>query len=219
MSATVMTETEYNSYYVQPRKERAQHQNLKITYYNETNETEYQVGVLGSKKTPYILNFSNSEVSCNCPDFTIRQHKHICKHIFFIIRLSKTNEIFNQIKSLTELQDDAKIRTIRSNLLGVIDKKKMDNNDEENTISIERDDYCAICMGDLDARIEKCSKCEHVMHYSCLNGWWNMSTWNSNKGKCPYCRDNRGFTHVDNVMEDPWDSFNFKGKPTAEKTD
>ena len=193
------------------RKTRAKEQNMKITYYNEINETDFQVGVLGSRQVPYILNFSNSEVSCNCPDYSIKQTKPICKHIFLIIHLSKTNEIFNQIQELSDLLDASKISTIKENLLSVIDKKKLEaNNGETNTISIERDDYCAVCMGDLTTSIEKCSQCEHVIHQSCLKGWWSMSSsWNSNKGKCPYCRANNGFSHLDSTYEDPWCSFDF----------
>lgn len=214
-----MSATTTGSYFSESRKTRAKEQNMKITYYNEVNETDFQVGVLGSRKMPYILNFSNSEVSCNCPDYTIKQHKPICKHIYLIIHLSRTTSIFNNISELTDLHDASKISEIKQNLLSVIDKKKLEaNNGETNTISIERDEYCSICMGDLDNKIEKCSQCEHVIHYNCLTGWWNMSSsWNSNKGKCPYCRDNKGFAHLENVNEDPWDSFDFN--KTSEPND
>ena len=207
------------TYYVNSRRHRAKEQNMKITYYNELNETSFEVGVLGSRKLPYILNFSPTCVSCSCPDYTIKQQKPICKHIFLIIHLSKKNNIFNQINKLSELQDAEKISQIKSNLLSVIDKKKLEaNNTEKNTISIERDDYCPICMEDLNDKIEQCSQCEHVIHYSCLQSWWGLSlSWNSNKGKCPYCRDNKGFSHLSDVKEDPWDAFDFSKKSTKEE--
>jgi hypothetical protein len=95
--------------------------------------------------------------------------------------------------------------------MAVIDKKKLNSElDESNTVSIERDDFCSICMCDLDNKIEKCSVCSHVMHIQCVTGWWDLSSrWNLNKGKCPYCKDPKGFNHIKYMDEDPWKNFDF----------
>ena len=48
------------------------------------------------------------------------------------------------------------------------------------------------------------------MHILCLTSWWNLSSsWNSIKSKCPYCKDPRGFAHIKNKNEDPWNLFDF----------
>lgn len=198
------------------RKERATSQNMKITYYKEESEEKYQVGVLGSRRLPYILNFCENSISCSCPDFCTRTQKHICKHIYFIIHLAKNNLIFNTVNELSELIHREKVRTIRENLLSVIDKKKMEtNSSESNTISIERDDCCSICMEPLSENIKKCMKCEHVIHHQCLTDWWDLNRrlthqHDVSNGKCPYCRANNGFAYIFQALEDPWEGFNFQ---------
>ena len=86
------------------RKERAKTQNMKITYYSDEGDS-YQVGVLGSRKLPYILKFSPTSITCSCPDYQIKEHKPICKHIYFIIHLAKNNLIFNTVDQLIDLID------------------------------------------------------------------------------------------------------------------
>ena len=98
-------------------------------------------------------------------------------------------------------------------MMAVIDRKKISAElGESNTVSIERDDYCSICMCDLDeGLIEKCSVCAHVMHIQCITNWWDLSSrLNNIKGKCPYCKDPRGFFHMTNKEMDPWKLFDFQ---------
>ena len=202
------------------RKYRANTQHMKITYYKEhENQIDFRVGVIGSQKIPYILEFSQStlNITCTCPDYEKRQYKPICKHMFFIVNLSNQKAIFNNLMSHNELKDVTKLETIRLSLINIIDTKKMGSElSESNVISIERDDYCSICMCDLDGQIEKCSICAHVMHDVCIQSWWNLSSsWNSLKGICPYCKSARGFLHIKPHDEDPWRLFDFSGAASA----
>jgi hypothetical protein len=202
------------------RKYRANTQHMKITYYKEhENQIDFRVGVIGSQKIPYILEFSQStlNITCTCPDYEKRQYKPICKHMFFIVNLSNQKAIFNNLMLHNELKDVTKLETIRLSLINIIDTKKMGSElSESNVISIERDDYCSICMCDLDGQIEKCSVCAHVMHDVCIQSWWNLSSsWNSLKGICPYCKSARGFLHIKLHDEDPWRLFDFSGAASA----
>jgi hypothetical protein len=71
-------------------------------------------------------------------------------------------------------------------------------------------------MCDLEDQIEKCTVCAHVMHKICITSWWNLSSrWNSIKGKCPYCKDPRGFSHIRQDSEDPWHNFDFSNGSEA----
>jgi len=102
--------------------------------------------------------------------------------------------------------------------MAIIDQKKLGAElQESNTVSIERDDFCSICMCDLnEGQIEKCSVCAHVMHIQCITSWWDLSSrWNSLNGKCPYCKDPRGFAHIRQVDEDPWKNFDFSNGSEA----
>ena len=194
------------------RKARAKEQNMKITYYNEKSDTEYDVGILGSRKTPYILEFNSSSdnctAKCSCMDFRLRQT--ICKHIYLVMHLAKANALFNDTETLTDLQHPTKILSIKENLLKAIDKKKLEeNNSETNTVSIERDEYCAICMEDFTKNIQKCRQCEHVIHTNCLTNWWETvsKSWDDKRGQCPYCRANNGFPT--SSSQDAWENFQF----------
>jgi len=196
------------------RKYRATTQKMSITYFKlQDNPNDFRVGVIGSRKIPYILDFSVStlNVTCTCPDFQNRESKPICKHMLFIISLSNQKSIFNNLSLHIELKNETIISLIRTSLIAIIDKKKLNSElDESNTVSIERDDFCSICMCDLDNKIEKCSVCSHVMHIQCVTGWWELSSrWNLNKGKCPYCKDPRGFSHIKYMDDDPWKNFDF----------
>lgn len=197
------------------RKYRATTQQMSITYFKlQENQFDFRVGVIGSRKMPYILNFcqSSMNITCTCPDFEKRQHKPLCKHMLFIVNLSNHQSMFNNLNSLDELKNTIKLSAIRNNLMSIIDSKKLNAElEESNTVSIERDDFCSICMCDLDVQIEKCSVCAHVMHISCIKGWWELSPrWNNIKGRCPYCKDPRGFSHINYNAEDPWKLFDFQ---------
>ena len=206
------------------RKYRAITQKMSITYFKlQDNPKDFRVGVIGSRKIPYILDFSVSklDVTCTCPDFQNRESKPICKHIFFIISLSNQFSIFNNLTSEShfELKNETKISLVRKSLMTIIDKKKLSSElDESNTVSIERDDFCSICMCDLDTKIEKCLVCRHVMHIQCITGWWDLSSIrNLNKGRCPYCKDPGGFSHIKFMDEDPWKNFDFSLEAPAQE--
>jgi hypothetical protein len=71
-------------------------------------------------------------------------------------------------------------------------------------------------MCDLEDQIEKCTICSHVMHIQCITSWWDLSSrWNSIKGKCPYCKDPRGLSHIAQNSEDPWHNFDFSNGSEA----
>jgi hypothetical protein len=133
--------------------------------------------------------------------------------MLFIISLSNQRDIFNNLMTHNQLKDAVKLSAIRQSIMAIIDQKKINAElGELNTVSIERDDYCSICMCDLDeGQIEKCSVCAHVMHIQCITNWWVLSTrWNNIKGKCPYCKDQRGLSHIRHNEQDPWKLFDFQ---------
>lgn len=203
------------------RKYRATTQPMSITYFKlQSNSTDFRIGVIGARKIPYILDFSPStmNITCTCPDYEKREHKPLCKHMLFIVNLSNQRNMFNNLTCHDELKDVAKLTQIRESIMAIIDQKKISAElQESNTVSIERDEFCSICMCDLDeGPIEKCSVCAHVMHIPCIISWWDLSTrWNSIKGKCPYCKDPRGFAHIKQVDEDPWKTFDFSNGSAA----
>jgi hypothetical protein len=203
------------------RKYRATTQPMSITYYKQQgNKIDFRVGVIGARRIPYILDFCQStmNITCTCPDYEKREHKPLCKHMLFIISLSNQRNMFNNLTQHNELKDVAKLTQIRESIMAIIDQKKLSAElQESNTVSIERDDFCSICMCDLDeGQIEKCTVCAHVMHIPCITSWWDLSTrWNSIKGKCPYCKDPRGFSHIKQIDEDPWKTFDFSNGSSA----
>ena len=209
------------AYRSRDRKYRATTQHMSITYFKlQDNQTDFRVGVIGARKIPYILDFCQStmDITCTCPDYQNREHKPLCKHMLFIVNLSNQRNMFNNLTRHDELKDVAKLTDIRQSIMAIIDQKKLSAElGESNTISIERDDFCSICLCDFDGEhIEKCSVCSHVMHIQCIISWWNLSSrWNSIKGKCPYCKDSRGFSHIRKDSEDPWHNFDFSNGSEA----
>jgi len=203
------------------RKYRATTQPMSITYFKlQSNDTDFRIGVIGARKIPYILDFCQStmNITCTCPDYEKREHKPICKHMLFIVSLSNQRNMFNNLTRHDELKDVAKLTQIRESIMAIIDQKKLGAElQESNTVSIERDDFCSICMCDLnEGQIEKCTVCAHVMHIQCITSWWDLSSrWNSLNGKCPYCKDPRGFAHIRQVDEDPWKNFDFSNGSEA----
>lgn len=183
------------------RKVGALSQDMKITYFDDEFPQCFKVGVLGSRKIPYILDFSLNKVGCSCPDY--ERKKNLCKHIYFVIHLSKNIEIFDTINCLEDITQE-KLDQVRDHLKNIIDKKKLEKSIKMNTICIERDDYCAICIQDLKENISKCQTCQHVIHDLCLNEWWKISK--IQDGMCPYCKDLKGFPQIEKTS-DPWDNF------------
>lgn len=181
------------------RKYRSKTENLKILNY-ESLDSNFKVTVMGSRNKDYELNFNSDKVTCSCPDYTFREEKPICKHIYFLLYLSDIR-IFNEITNLSDLSSD-KISQIKENLLKVIGSKK---NITTPSIIPERDDNCPICMDVLNSKIEKCSNCYHVMHIDCIKSWWGLS---KQTGTCAYCRQ-KGMEHISN-NNDPWIAFDFE---------
>ena len=184
------------------RKERSISEKLKITSLNTLPES-IQVGVLGSSLKPYTVTFIENHSKCSCPDFTYRNV--VCKHIYFVINLAKNIDI-GGIDKLEHI--DERIMIIRENLLKVVEEKK-NLGGGCNSVIIDRDECCSICMTEFQGKIGKCTECSHVFHIECLNGWWNLSSniWTNNQGKCPYCRSDNGFSHINSG--DAWSLFDF----------
>jgi hypothetical protein len=144
------------------RKYRATTQPMSITYFKlQDNKIDFRVGVIGARKLPYILDFcpSTMNITCTCPDYEKREHKPLCKHMLFIVSLSHQINMFNNLTCLDDIKDVAKLTQIRKSIMAIIDERKLSAElQESNTVSIERDDFCSICMCDLDeGKIEKCS--------------------------------------------------------------
>ena len=203
------------------RKIRATTQNMCITFFKlQDNKIDFQVGVMGSKKKPYVVDSCDElqNITCSCPDFQKREFKPICKHMLFIIHLCKDKDLFENFTTYTYNKYIKRLQLSRIRrllMMKITNKQIMLKSEALNQIvTIERDDFCSICMCDLDGKIEKCSICKHVIHDSCLKSWWELSH-NTKNSKCPYCKNPDGFTHIKNVTEDPWRLFDFEAPVEA----
>ena len=197
------------------RKDKATLENMKITHFHAENMSKFKIRVMGNRNISYDIDFEENRTKCSCPDFIYKKSdsKIICKHLFFIVHLINYPVFYSvlNVNDLRVLQDIENIRMIYARMLDVIEYRKQIADGKNGGVTIERDESCPICMDELNQSIEKCSKCMHCMHYECLIGWWYVpSNTNERKGKCPYCRDAHGFSHIfQNTC--PWESFDFNG--------
>jgi hypothetical protein len=202
---------------IQKRKHQATRQsNMKIVDFTQnTHNNSFNVLIKGHRGITYQLFFSESSITCSCPDYEKHTVKPICKHMFKLICLSENHDIFNNSMLLTDLMNPQYLARILESTLRIIDVKKMERyGGPLNQISIERDEYCPICYGDFNSDIAECSKCKHVFHTNCVRLSWNSSSYNA-RGKCPMCRELNSFPqlHGGNNNYDPWEIYNFPPAP------
>ena len=200
------------------RKKRASVTGMYITSLDDhfyPTDGSISVNVIGHTKKGYVVSFSKDNISCTCPDHIYRGHLDlVCKHIFFVIHLSKNNIIFNNTTSLRYLMNQALIYIIRSSILKIIDIKKKEIQNVETSVLPHPDREstdCSICYESLkSSKIQMCAVCKNSFHKSCIVTAWSYS---SAKGNCPYCRakstDNKLL--CDN-KDDPWSNFNFNNQ-------
>ena len=191
--------------------------NMKIINFTQNpDNNSFNVIIIGNRGITYHLFFSQSAITCSCPDYEKHTVKPICKHIFKLICLSENHDIVNNSMLLTDLMNPQHLERILMSTLRIIDVKKMERyGGPQNEISIERDEYCAICYGDFDANISECSKCKHVFHTQCIRLSWNSSAYSA-RGKCPMCRELNSFPQLQggNNNYDPWEIYNFPPAPS-----
>jgi hypothetical protein len=202
---------------IQKRKLHATRQsNMKIVDFTQnSHDNSFRVLIKGNRGITYDVFFSESAITCNCPDYEKHTVKPICKHMFKLICLSENHDIFNNSMLLTDLMNPQYLARILESTLRIIDVKKMERyGGPQNPISIERDEYCPICYGDFDANISECSKCKHVFHTQCIRLSWNSVSHNA-RGKCPMCRELNSFPQLQggNNNYDPWEIYNFPPAP------
>ena len=205
---------------IQKRKLHATRQsNMKIIDFTQnSHDNSFRVLIKGNRGIIYDVFFSESAITCNCPDYEKHTVKPICKHMFKLICLSENHDIFNNSMLLTDLMNPQYLARILESTLRIIDFKKMERyGGPQNPISIERDEYCPICYGDFDANISECSKCKHVFHTQCIRLSWNSSAYSA-RGKCPMCRELNSFPQLQggNNNYDPWEIYNFPPAPAPE---
>ena len=204
---------------IEKRKRNATRQsNMKIVDFTQNpHNNSFDVLIQGNRGITYHLFFSESAITCSCPDYEKHAVKPICKHMFKCICLSENHDIFNNSMLLTDLMNPQYLARILESTLRIIDVKKMERyGGSQNQISIERDEYCPICFGDFDANISECSKCKHAFHTNCIRLSWNSSYHAS--GKCPMCRGLNSFPQLQGGSSnyDPWEIYNFPPLPPAE---
>ena len=201
---------------IQKRKIHATRQsNMKIVDFTQNpHDNSFNVFIKGNRGIIYQLFFSESAITCNCPDYEKHTVKPICKHMFKLICLSENHDIFNNSMLLTDLMNPQYLERILTSTLRIIDVKKMERyGGHQNAISIERDEYCPICYGDFDVNISECSKCKHVFHTQCIYLSWNSSSYNTRR-KCPMCRELNSFPQLQGGNnDDPWEIYNFPPAP------
>lgn len=206
---------------IQKRKNQANRQsNMKIVDFTQNpDNNSFNVLIKGNRGITYNLFFSESAITCSCPDYEKHTVKPICKHMFKLICLSENHDIFNNSMLLTDLMNQQHLARILESTLRIIDVKKMERyGGPRNQISIERDECCPICYGDFDLDVSQCSKCKHVFHTNCVRLSWNSFTYNA-RGKCPMCRELNSFPqlHGGNSNYDPWEIYNFPPAPEPEE--
>jgi len=198
---------------IQKRKLHATRQsNMKIVDFTQnSHDNSFRVLIKGNRGITYDVFFSESAITCNCPDYEKHTVKPICKHMFKLICLSENHDIFNNSMLLTDLMNPQYLARILESTLRIIDVKKMERyGGPQNPISIERDECCPVCYGDFDMNISECSKCKHVFHKQCIILSWNSSAYSA-RGKCPMCRELNSFPQLQggNGNYDPWEIYNF----------
>ena len=204
---------------IKKRKYQATRQsNMKIVDFTQNpHNNSFNVLIKGHRGITYEVFFSDSAITCSCPDYEKHTVKPICKHMFKLICLSENHDIFNNSMLLTDLTNPQYLARILESILRIIDVKKMERyGSPQNQISIERDECCPVCYGDFDMYVSKCSKCKHVFHTNCVYLSWNSSY--HARGKCPMCRELNSFPqlHGGNRNYDPWEIYNFPPLPPAE---
>ena len=191
---------------------------MKIINFIRNDDGSFVVSIKGIRGIYYQVFFSEQEITCSCPDYQKHTVKPICKHMFKCICLSENHDIFNNSMLLSDLMNPQYLGRILENIMRIIDIKKMERfGNPQNQISIERDEYCcAICYGEFDNDIAKCSKCKHVFHQNCINLSWNSVGAYNARGKCPMCRQLNSFPQLGGSNnEDPWEVYNFSSPAAA----
>lgn len=203
---------------IERRKQKAtRHSNMKIVDFTQNPDNSFNVLIKGTRGITYVVFFSESAITCSCPDFQKHTVKPICKHMFKLICLSENQDILNNSMLLTDLMNPQHLERILTSTLRIIDIKKMERyGGPHNVISIERDECCPVCYGDFDENISRCSKCKHVFHTQCVRLSWNSSAYSA-RGRCPMCRELNSFPnlHGGNNNYDPWEIYNFPPPPPA----
>lgn len=201
---------------IEERKKRAtkmMHITSVDDHFYPTDGT-FSVSIIGHTKRGYIVSFSKDNISCTCPDSTNRTYfKPVCKHMFFIIFLSKDNlDIFNNTICLKDLMNQVLIDRILGSILKIIEIKKEDlKNQIIRVIDPERDEECPICYYSFEnTKLTKCNVCKHTFHITCVTNAWSHS--NSSKGNCPFCRARSDVNKLllDSNVDDAWSNFNFE---------
>ena len=208
----------HNHYLISKRKKSALLKGMHITSMDDSfflTDGSISFGVIGHTKEGYVVSFSKDNISCTCLDHIYRGHLgFVCKHIFFVIHLSKNNIIFDNTNYLKYLMNQSLIYIIRSSILKIIDIKKKEIQNVEQSVlhHPDRDSDCSICYESFKTnkmnKIQMCAVCKNSFHMHCIVTAWSYS---SAKGNCPYCRakstDNKLL--CDNNENDPWSNFNF----------
>lgn len=201
---------------IEKRKNKSMKESdMKIVDFTPNPDNSFNVLIKGNRGIIYNVFFSESAITCSCPDYQKHTVKPICKHMFKLICLSENHDIFNNSMLLTDLMNPQYLARILESTLRIIDVKKMERyGGPQNQISIERDECCPICYEDFDADVSQCSKCKHVFHTNCVRLSWNSSAYSA-RGRCPMCRDFNGFAHLQGGPRnyDPWEIYNFPPHP------
>jgi hypothetical protein len=202
---------------IEKRKRKANNSSMKIINFIKNDDGSFSVYIKGTRGIYYQVFFSESAITCSCPDFEKHTVKPICKHMFKLICISENHDIFNNSMLLSDLMNPQYLERILTSILRIIDIKKMERyGGPQNQISIERDEYCPICYGNFNSDIAECSKCKHVFHQNCIRLSWNSASYLS-RGRCPMCREQNSFPTFGSNNSDPWEIYNFPPQAAIEE--
>jgi hypothetical protein len=202
---------------IEKRKRKANNSSMKIINFIKNDDGSFSVYIKGTRGIYYQVFFSESAITCSCPDFEKHTVKPICKHMFKLICISENHDIFNNSMLLSDLMNPQYLERILTSILRIIDIKKMERyGGPQNQISIERDEYCPICYGNFNSDIAECSKCKHVFHQNCIRLSWNSASYLS-RGRCPMCREQNSFPTFGSNNSDPWEIYDFPPQAAVEE--
>jgi hypothetical protein len=180
-------------------KKAIDEKSMKVLNYEQVNENELSYHILGNSGSFYDVKFTNTQMSCSCPDHA--RHHSYCKHIYLVYI-----KIFHLIPDLdavgngiTEMQF-VMMRNAHDRFMEAQTKKKeiMESRTSKwNGYRFNKDDECPICFdvyGEMS--IFGCKTCKNCFHMGCMESIFRYNS------KCPMCRSVVRKTDVEAEEED-----------------
>ena len=173
-----------------PKVERALTQRIRAILEETTTEGDV-FKVIGTRGLTYDVLFSDSHLSCTCPDFQMRAQ--MCKHIYYLVfhyyHITK-----DDILLWIEQYD---LQLFREKRLSLVPEPSSSIADEA------RKDDCTICHDEIiaDVPVTFCaSGCRKPLHLDCFNLYMDYMKGHHKAVTCPSCRQVMSSSHNRMIM-------------------